>query len=115
MPHAVVHFEVTGRDVEKLHGFYRDLFTWKTQAIPEMGYVLVEKEGSGIAGGIGQAPPGGGGQVTFYVQAEDPQAVLDEAVRLGGSVIKEVDESPQVTLAMFADPEGNAIGVVKGP
>jgi hypothetical protein len=112
MSHAVVHFEVTGRDVEKLHTFYRDLFDWKTQAIPEMGYVLVEKEGDGIAGGIGQSSAGG--LVTFYVQAEDPQAVLDEAVRLGGTVIKEVDAMPEVTLAMFADPEGNVIGVVKG-
>jgi hypothetical protein len=115
MSHAVVHFEVTGRDVGKLHGFYRDLFDWKTQDVPGMDYVLVEKEGNGIAGGIGAGPSGNPAGVTFYVQAEDPQAVLDGAVRLGGTVIKEVDEMPQVTLAMFADPEGNVVGVVKGP
>lgn len=114
MSHAVVHFEVTGRDVAKLHAFYRDLFDWKTQAVPGMEYVLVEKEGEGIAGGIGGSPDGGS-LVTFYVQASDPQAVLDDAVRLGGTVIKEVDVMPQVTLAMFADPEGNVVGVVKGP
>lgn len=115
MPHPVVHFEVTGRDVGKLHGFYGELFDWKTQAVPGMEYVLVEKEGDGIAGGIGPTPEGGEGIVTFYVQAEDPQAVLDQAERLGGTVVKEVDVMPQVTLAMFADPEGNVIGVVKGP
>jgi hypothetical protein len=115
MPHPVVHFEIAGRDVEKLHAFYRQLFGWKTQAVEGMDYVTVEKEGEGIGGGIGQAPPGGQGQVTFYVQAEDPQAVLDEAERPGGTVVKQVTELPQVTLAMFIDPEGNAIGVVKGP
>lgn len=31
MSHAVVHFEVAGRDLEKLQRFYSDLFGWKTQ------------------------------------------------------------------------------------
>ena len=115
MSHAVVHFEVSGRDVDKLCGFYGELFDWQTQSVPGMSYVLVEKEGDGIAGGIGESPTGNGSGVTFYVQAADPQAVLDDAVRLGGTVVKEVDVMPQVTLAMFADPEGNVIGVVKGP
>jgi uncharacterized protein len=115
MSHAVVHFEVTGRDVQKLQGFYSELFGWKTQSVPGMEYVLVDKEGDGIAGGLGQTQNGGEGFVTFYVQAEDPQAVLDDAVRLGGKVLMEVSEMPQVTLAMFADPEGHVIGVVKGP
>jgi predicted enzyme related to lactoylglutathione lyase len=114
MANPVVHFEVVGKDLEKLTAFYTDLFGWKTQSIPEMGYSLVEKEDQGIAGGIGQDRNGGAGHVTFYVLTPDPQATLDKAVELGGRVVMPVTELPQVTIALFADPEGHVVGISKG-
>jgi len=75
---------------------------------------MVEKEGEGIAGGIGQSQDGGPGHVTFYVSTDDPQATLDKAVELGGSVVMPVTQLPQVTIALFADPEGHVIGLASG-
>ncbi len=114
MSSAVTHFEVVGKDLAKLESFYGELFGWKMQSIPEMNYAMVEKEGDGIAGGIGQSPDGGPGHVTFYVSTDDPQASLDKAVALGGSVVMPVTKLPQVTIALFADPEGHVIGLASG-
>jgi len=114
MANAVIHFEVVGKDLAGLQSFYGDLFGWKTEAIPEMGYAMVQKEGEGIAGGLGRSQDGGPGHVTFYVSTDDPQATLDRAEALGGKTVMPVTELPQVTLAMFADPEGHVIGLVKG-
>ena len=112
MGNPVIHFEVTGKDGQALAGFYEQLFGWKTQGLPEMGYWLVEKEGDGIAGGIGTSQEGPG-QVTFYVQVDDPQAALDKAESLGGKTVLPVMTIPNmVTLALFADPEGHVVGVV---
>ena len=83
MAHPVVHFEVSGNDLDKLQSFYSELFGWKTNKVPgDMPYAMVEKEGDGIGGGIGQAP-NGNGHVTFYVDTDDPQATLDKAEQLG--------------------------------
>jgi predicted enzyme related to lactoylglutathione lyase len=113
MAHPVVHFEVSGRDLDQLQGFYSELFGWKTEKVPgDMPYAMVEKEGEGIGGGIAQSP-NGNGHLTFYVQTEDPQATLDKAEQLGGKTILAVTELPQVTIAMFADPEGNVVGLSK--
>lgn len=114
MSNAVVHFEVLGNDLEKLQAFYSGLFGWRTQEIPEMGYAMVEKEGEGIGGGIGRNPEGGPGHVTFYVAVDDPQAALDRAEELGGTTVMPVTELPQVTIALFADPEGHVVGLAKG-
>lgn len=114
MSHPVVHFEVAGNDLETLQSFYGDLFGWKTQAVPGMDYAMVEKEGDGIGGGLGKTPDGGPGHVTVYVSVDDPQAVLDRAEQLGGRTIMPVTELPQVTIALFADPEGHVIGLAKG-
>jgi predicted enzyme related to lactoylglutathione lyase len=114
MAHPVVHFEVSGKDLDKLQSFYGELFGWKTQKVPgDMPYAMVEQEEGGIAGGIGEAP-NGGGHVTFYVDADDPQAILDKAEQLGGKTIMPVTELPQVTIALFADPEGHVVGLAKG-
>ena len=114
MASPVLHFEVVGKDLEKLESFYGELFGWKTQAIPEMGYAMVEKEGEGIGGGLGRTQDGGPGHVTFYVGTDDAQASLDKAVALGGTVIMPVTELPQVTIALFADPEGHVVGLAQG-
>ena len=114
MGHPVVHFEVSGKDLDRLESFYSELFGWKTQKAGDgMPYAMVEKEDSGIGGGIGQAPDGNG-HVTFYVGADDPQAVLDKAEQLGGKTIMPVTELPEVTIALFADPEGHVVGLAKG-
>jgi hypothetical protein len=113
MANPVVHFEVVGKDMAKLQSFYGEVFGWKTEAIPEMGYAMVEKEGEGIAGGLGQSQDGGSGHVTFYVGTDDPQATLDKVEQLGGKTVMPVTELEMVTLAMFEDPEGHVIGIVK--
>ena len=114
MGNPVVHFEVIGKDGEGLVRFYEQLFGWKTEGRPELGYWLVEKEGEGIGGGIGRTQDGDGpGHVTFYVQVDDPQAALDKAESLGGKTVMPVTTIPNVvTLALFTDPEGHVVGVV---
>jgi predicted enzyme related to lactoylglutathione lyase len=118
----VVHFEVTGKDAKKLQNFYSKMFEWNIQNMPEMEYGMVEtsangdKRGKGsIDGGVGAAPPGAPGYVTFYVQVPDLPAALKKAESLGGKTIVPPTEIPNiVTFAMFQDPEGNAVGLVKG-
>lgn len=112
MANPVVHFEVVGNDGPALSRFYEQLFGWKTTAVDGMGYSLVEKEGDGIAGGIGTSQDGSS-HVTFCVSVDDPQAALDKAESLGGKTVQPVMTIPDmVTLALFADPEGHVIGLV---
>jgi uncharacterized protein len=53
--------------------------------------------------------------VTVYVQAKDPAAALARAEELGGTRLMEAREAaPGVTVAMFRDPAGNAVGLISG-
>ncbi len=68
----------------------------------------------GINGDIAPAN-NGTSRVTFYAQVDDLQAYLDKAEGLGGKTVLPPMEIPDtVTLAMFTDPEGNLIGLIKG-
>ena len=67
-------------------------------------------DGEGIGGGIGA---GEATSVTFYVEVDDPAEALKKIESLGGRIVQDVTVIPgMVTLAQFADPEGNVVGVV---
>src|SRR5437762_13050663 len=71
-----------------------------------------KNEGTGINGGIG-ASRHGKSWVTFYVETDDPAATLAKAERLGGTRVMEPMGAGNVVYALFADPEGNVIGLAK--
>jgi uncharacterized protein len=112
----VVHWDINTRDAQKAFDFYSALFDWKISQIESMQYGLVDTGiKTGINGGISKVDEGVNSFVTIYAQVEDPQAYLDKAVSLGAKVIRPVTEIPNmVTYALFADPEGNVIGLIKG-
>lgn len=110
----VTHFEIISRNGERLQEFYSRLFDWKIDASNPMKYGMVKKEGNGIGGGISNPGPDGMTHVTIYAEVADPQVTLDMAVGMGGSVVMPVTEIPgMVTYALFTDPDGNRVGIVK--
>ncbi len=110
MPNPVVHFEIIGKDGAALRDFYATTFGWQIQAPPEMDYGLVDNSGEGIGGGIGG---GGATSVMFYIQVDDLQAFLDKIGQAGGKTVTPITTIPgMVTLAHFADPQGNVVGLV---
>ena len=114
MPNPVVHWEIGGDDVKKLQDFYTRLFDWHVDANNPMDYGFVDTHTeSGINGGI--FPADGQRRVTIFVEVNDLQAYLDKAEGLGGKTVMPPTEIPDtVTLAMFTDPEGTVVGLVKG-
>ena len=114
---AVVHWEVRTRDAERMKKFYGDLFGWAIDSGNPMNYGLVNTGlKTGIGGGIGAGDSNFTAGVTFYVQVEDLQEHLNRVEATGGRTIMPPTEIPgMVTMALFSDPEGNVVGLVKGP
>ncbi len=117
MANPITWFEIIGKDAAKLQRFYKDTFAWKVgePSGPEMGhYAMVDNEGQGIGGGIGGAMDGQS-RTTIYIQVDDPQVYLDKVNANGGKTVMPVTTIPgvNVTFAMFSDPEGNVVGLLK--
>ena len=120
MGQPVVHFEVIGKDGEKLRSYYSELFGWEFDADNPMNYGIVPREqnvnadGVGIGGGVGAAPEDYSGHVTFYIEVPDVEAALAKAESLGGSRMMGPEKvMEQVEIGLFNDPEGHVVGVVK--
>ena len=119
MGQPVVHFEVVGKDGGKLQSYYSDLFGWEINADNPMNYGMVQRDGNvnadgaGIGGGIGAAPDGYDGHVTFYIEVHAVEAALAKAESLGGSRIMGPETVMEgLEIGLFSDPEGHIIGVL---
>jgi uncharacterized protein len=120
MANPVVHFEITGRDGEKLQAYYSELFGWQIDNSAGPGYGVIPRDGHtnsdgvGIGGGIATGPEGYEGHVTFYVEVPDVEAALAKAESLGDTRMMGPEEVFEgVEIALFNDPEGHVVGLVK--
>jgi uncharacterized protein len=122
MGQAVVHFEVIGKDGEKLREYYSQLFDWQIDASNPMNYGVVQRDGNtnsdgvGIGGGVAGGPEGYEGHVTFYVEVPDVEAALAKAESLGGKRVmgpETLSEAGGMVLGQLKDPEGHVIGLIQ--
>ena len=113
MPNPVVHWEIGSPDAAKTRDFYVQAFGWQTpDAGPE--YTLVAPAGAGLGGGIMQTRPDMPAYVTVYIQADDLDAKLAEIADLGGkTIVPPTPISPTASFAMFSDPSGNVMGLLR--
>jgi predicted enzyme related to lactoylglutathione lyase len=112
--HPVMHFEIIGHDAPKLRNFYADVFGWNVAAPiqeSEVQYSLVDPVPGfqrGISGGIGKAPDGYDGHVTFYVVVDDLETAFAKIEEHGGSRMMGPDKVPNgPIIGLFRDPEGH--------
>jgi len=123
MPQPVVHFEVIGKDPDRLRTFFGDLFGWEfdtpSPVAPEVsapdsyGFLdlVTSADGTGIRGGVGGGP-GYRSHAVFYVAVPDVEAALQRAERLGGKRVMGPATSPSgLVVGHFTDPEGTLVGV----
>ena len=120
MSGRVVHFEVPFDDADRALSFYRDVFGWEIQGIPELNYHIVS---TGPSGDQGPTEPGyiGGGMMERQDQVRTPVIVLDvddiDATLAtvgehgGGTVIAKMPVGDMGFAAYFTDSEGNLLGL----
>ena len=113
MANRVSHFEVIGHDMSALCKFYKEAFDWTTKPAGP-SYAMVHPGDGGINGGIGVPMDGVSSYVTFYVEVADLQQALQKIQGLGGKISMQPVQVPNgPEIAMFRDPEGHLVGLVK--
>jgi uncharacterized protein len=121
MTGRVVHFELPFDDAERAKSFYREVFGWTLQDIPDWNYVTVtsgptREDGTatepGYIGGGMTARDGVNGTTVITIDTDDADATLATVAAHGGEVLQEkVPVGDLGFAAYFRDPEGNVVGL----
>jgi predicted enzyme related to lactoylglutathione lyase len=113
--HKIVHIEFAAKNPSQSAAFYKEVFGWEIQDVPEMNYIMFDL-GDGLGGGFpsidGDATKEG--DVMVYISTDDIQASLEKIKAAGGKMLKEETEIPEMGwYAIFEDPAGNRVAVYK--
>jgi predicted enzyme related to lactoylglutathione lyase len=112
MGNPIVHFEIRSADPQAARMFYAELFGWAYApgGIPDYTYVDSGVPQGTIPGGISPTQ-GGKPMVTVFAGVADVPAALERAIALGGTLVQPATKASGVTFGLFADPQGNVVGV----
>ena len=116
MGRPVVHWELWSQNPESVSEFYKKVFDWEIQHIPELDYRLVNTGGTGGIGGGIMKPQDGPipAPTAFYIDVDDLAAYGKKIVAAGGTMIVENQEVPGMgSISLFLDPEGRMLGLWK--
>ena len=120
MSARVVHFEVPFDDADRARTFYRDVFDWQIQSMPEMHYNIVStgpatdqgmpSEPGYIGGGMFEREDESPSNPVITIDVDDIDASLDKIKELGGNTITgKMQVGDMGYAAYFTDPEGNVM------
>jgi uncharacterized protein len=112
MPNPVAHFEICVKDLKAGADFYKKLFGWKIKVDHKMNYGMIDT-GAQPGGGIFQVQGEMKPYVAIYPEVKNIDALLKKAEKLGAKIVvtKTLISEEWGYYGMFADPDGNMIGV----
>lgn len=102
-------------DIEASAAFYRELFGWTIEAIPEAQgqYWSIANDGK-PNGGLMPMPPGGRPAWNLYFGVEDVEAAVARASELGAGTLMGPMPVPGGRFAILRDPQNAVFSVVDG-
>ena len=109
---APVYFQLTTRDYRGALSFYQSVFGWRYETVSdvdEFRYSTALFDGEALLGlmdGARMLPEGVPSQWSFYLGADDVDKTVEVIRDLGGSVVRDAEDTPYGRLAAVADPTG---------
>jgi len=118
----VVHFEIPFDDKERAAKFYKEVFGWDIQDMPDMNYVVARsceiddeympKEKGAINGGMYKRDEASSPNPVIVIDVPSIDEHIVKITQAGGGVVKEkVEIGGMGFYAQVKDSEGNIIGI----
>src|SRR3989344_3306756 len=117
----VVHFEIPYKN-DSLKDFYKNVFGWHLQEMPEMNYTIVttsevdekfmHKEAGAINGGMFKETEENSKEVTIVINVDNVDDKLKEIEKAGGMIYRpKIKVGDMGLYELVKDTEGNIIGI----
>ena len=119
----IIHFEIPFDDKEKAMKFYKEVFGWEFQDIPEMNYVIAQtgetdpktfmlKKPGMINGGMYKRDENSAKSPVLVIDVPNIDEHLEKIKSHGGTIFREKTQVGDMGFyAQVKDTEGNIIGV----
>jgi uncharacterized protein len=110
-PGGITYLHIPAREPAALAPFYRDVFGWTIRDAASSSPAFQDGSGHVIGHIVETQEVAGDAGVRPYVYVEDVYAAAQEIAKHGGRIVKAPFAEGALTVAVFADPAGNVLGV----
>jgi len=108
--------ELMTNDIDGAKAFYTKMFNWELEDFDkEMPYTVVKVEGQESAGMMSMPPEAGSMPPMWgaYVTVDDVEASAKQAEELGGKILMEPRDIPEVgRFCVISDPQGATLSLI---
>lgn len=108
--------ELMTNDISGAKSFYGQMFNWQLEDInASMPYTMVKIDEKEVAGMMSMPPEAGGMPPMWggYVTVDDVEASAKQAVNLGGKILLEPRDIPEVgRFCVICDPQGATLSLI---
>ena len=108
--------ELMTSDIAGAKAFYTEMFSWQLEDINnEMPYTMAKIDGQDSAGMMSMPPEAGEMPPMWgaYVTVNDVEASAKQAEALGGKILMEPRDIPEVgRFCVICDPQGAALSII---
>ncbi len=111
---SITHLEIPAHDRAEMADFYREMFGWEMNHLPDPANYTMFRAGNVAGGFLEMGETYRAGEVLLYVDSLDLELDVKRAERLGAQTLVPPTEIPGFgRYAILADPTGNRIGLYK--
>ncbi len=108
--------ELMTTDIKGAKSFYKAMFNWQLNEVEgDMPYTMAKVEGQDVAG-LMPIPPEAAGMPAMwggYITVDDVEASAKQAVELGGKILLEARDIPNVgRFCVISDPQGATLSLI---
>ena len=108
--------ELMTTDIDGAKSFYSEMFNWQLEDTgKEMPYTMARIEGQDSAGMMSMPPEAAGMPPMWggYVTVDDVEASAKQAVALGGKLLMEARDIPDIgRFCVICDPQGATLSMI---
>lgn len=120
---SITHFEIPCDDMDRVTGFYRDVFGWNSVTIPDMNYVMAYTtavdettqrpiERGAINGGFYKRNKNVSRSPVLVIEVDDIEKAIMAINKAGGTAAGDVHQVGDMGLyTQFTDSEDNVLGL----
>jgi uncharacterized protein len=110
-PGGVTYLHIPAKEPAALAAFYREVFGWRIRDEDSENPAFQDGSGDVIGHFVTDQDVAGEAGVRPYIYVGDVDTTVHEIAKRGGRVVREPFAEGALTVAVFADPAGNVLGV----
>jgi uncharacterized protein len=111
----ICYLEIPTTDIPRSVSFYRAVFGWKIRERGD-GATAFDDAVGGVSGAwVTGRPFSPAPGLLVYVMVDSVAATVETVVASGGRILQQSGQNAKETIARFADPDGNVLGLYQEP